>query len=553
LRIEVATDLSAEIVTDKQRLEGVLTNLLGNAIKFTEHGEVALRIGKPHRDLALTQAELFTTGIAFEVSDTGIGISLDAHERVFAPFEQIESRTARRYGGSGLGLAIARESVTLLGGELLLTSVPGKGSTFTCVLPNRAHVERPRGDAPTTTESVTLVRPEAPHLLVVEDDPVLADQLAEIIRARRIECVVARTGAEALRLARELRPMGIVLDVKLPDIDGFTVMQRLKDEMGEIPVHFVSGLPEAERGLALGAIGYLTKPATREELLGMVRTLTVPRGARDARKILVVEDDEREAESIVALLSHAQLTATHVTSAGTALAALETDRFACLVLDLGLPDMDGLGLLETLNGRALGHTPAVVVHTGRALTKKETRELEAYAAAVVLKDGESAKRLVDEVRLFVRHLEANLTKETQSKPPNAFPEVSLSGKTILLAEDDMRTAYAVSALLRSKGAEVLLAETGVEVLDLLGRHPEVRGVLMDVMMPEMDGYEAMRRVRADARFAALPVIALTAKAMKGERERCLDAGASDYLTKPVESERLLATLGNWLGGANGAG
>jgi CheY-like chemotaxis protein/signal transduction histidine kinase len=558
LRIEIADGLPESIRTDAQRLERVLTNLVGNAIKFTEHGEVALRIGRPSPSLLLEREELQSGAIAFEVSDTGIGIAADAQERVFAPFEQIESRAARRYAGSGLGLAIARESVTLLGGELLLKSIPGKGSTFTCVLPlgtpRLSQESRQPAGGDTIADDRASIRPGDSHLLVVEDDPVLGEQLVEIIRARRIKVVIARTGSEGLRLAKELRPSGIVLDVKLPDIDGFTVMERLREEVSQkIPVHFVSGLQEAERGLSMGAIGYLTKPATRGELVRMVRTLSASRGGEAALNILVVEDDVREGEAIVELLAQANMAASRVTTATAALDALGTESYACLILDLGLPDMDGLELLETLNARELKGAPAVVVHTGRALTKRETRELEAYASAVVLKDGDSAERLVDEVRLFVRHLEAGLTREQEDPAARPLPEVSFAGTTILLAEDDMRTAYAVSALLRSKGAEVLLAETGIEVLDLLGRHPEVRGVLMDVMMPEMDGYEAMRRVRADARFVTLPVIALTAKAMKGERERCLAAGASDYLTKPVDAERLLSTLRTWLGGENAAG
>jgi CheY-like chemotaxis protein/HAMP domain-containing protein len=554
LRVEVEDGLPDVIHTDAQRVERVLTNLVGNAIKFTERGEVALRIQRPDPKLSLTRTDLaLDRAIAFAVSDTGIGIAPEAQERVFAPFEQIEQRTDRRYAGTGLGLAIASESVGLLGGELVLTSQPGVGSTFTCVLPiGQGEVQHHE-----VIDDRASIRAEEPHLLAIEDDAVLAGQLLDIIRARNFKAVIASSGAEGLRLARELQPTGIVLDVKLPDLDGWTVMDRLRRDprTSRIPVHFVSGVDEAERGLSLGAIGYLTKPATRAELLSVVQTLTAPLSDEVARRILVVEDDVREGESIVALLSQEKMEAMHVASAAAALEALKQETFACMVLDLGLPDMDGLGLLESLNVRELPRAPAVVVHTGRALTKRETKELEAYAAAVVLKDGDSAERLVDEVRLFVRHLEAGLPKQ-QRLPSSAprLPDVSLAETTILVAEDDMRTAYAVSALLRGKGAQVLLAETGVEVLELLGKHPEVRGVLMDVMMPEMDGYEAMRRLRQDRRYAELPVIALTAKAMKGERERCLEAGASDYLTKPVDGERLLATLGSWiLGRGNGAG
>ncbi|HEY3594121.1 MAG TPA: response regulator, partial [Polyangiaceae bacterium] len=305
-----------------------------------------------------------------------------------------------------------------------------------------------------------------------------------------------------------------------------------------------------ERGLALGAVGYLTKPTTHAELASVVRTLTSKSGG-DSQRVLVVEDSDLEGDSILALLRKENVEPTRVKSANAALAALETERFGCIILDLGLPDMDGLGLLETLSTRGDFSMPRVVVHTARALTKKETQRLQAYAEAVILKDGQSDERLVEEIRLFVRHVKESLPTEKQPRAvEQPSGDVSLEGMKILVAEDDMRTVYALSALLRGKGADILVADNGREALELLARNPDVRGVLMDVMMPEMDGYEAMRRLRKERRFSELPVIALTAKAMKGERERCLDAGASDYLTKPVDSQRLLTTLQNWL--CNGA-
>jgi hypothetical protein len=377
---------------------------------------------------------------------------------------------------------------------------------------------------------------------------VLAATLLEIIRARGFKGVVATSGEEGLRCARELEPYGIVLDVKLPDVDGWNVMQRLQSDPAtrSIPVHFISGLDERDRGLSLGAIGYLTKPASHAELVGMVRSLTPLAGA-SSRTVLVVEDDPREGQSIVDVLARDGIQAEHVLSAAAAVEALERARFGCMILDLGLPDMDGLALLDSLRSREDLTAPPVVVHTGRALTKQEAHQLEAYAEAIIVKDGRSAERLLDEVKLFVRHVEQRLPWPRRPKPSEPAPsDGSLRGTTILLAEDDMRTAYAISALLRGKGAEVLVAENGREALELLATHANVRGVLMDVMMPEMDGYEAMRRLREDARFAELPVIALTARAMKGERDRCLAAGASEYLTKPVDADLLLSTLRAWL-------
>jgi CheY-like chemotaxis protein/signal transduction histidine kinase len=568
LALVLAQDLPNRLVTDEQRLERILVNLLGNAIKFTERGSVTLRIGRPEPGVRFERSELRAEStIAFSVTDTGIGIAAEAQERVFAPFEQLESDVSRRYAGTGLGLAIARESARLLGGELRVQSHPGVGSTFTCYLPERAHADEgeplaedvaqrvQRAPAAAVADDRGTLNAREPHLLVIEDDPVLAEQLVEIIHSRKLKVVVANTGREGLLHANERQPHGIILDVKLPDIDGWTLMERLQQAPAtrSIPVHFISGVDAPARGLSLGAIGYLTKPATHAELVRAVRALA-PGPAGTSGRVLVVEDDASNGQSVLEILTKENVEGHHVTSANAALKALESEDFGCIILDLGLPDMDGLRLLETLQSNA--KLPRVVVHTGRALTKKETRQLEAYAEAVILKDGDSAERLLEEIRLFVRHLKENLAQDQE--PVSAgrrASEISLEGVKILLAEDDMRTVYALCALLRSKGADVVVAENGREALELLAATPDVKGVLMDIMMPEMDGYEAMRRLRQDARFSGLPVIALTARAMKGERERCLEAGANEYLTKPVDGDRLLLAMQSWRGksGSNGAG
>ena len=411
-------------------------------------------------------------------------------------------------------------------------------------------VRAPSGGAPLArvADDRETLKPDEPHLLIIEDDPIFAAQLAEIIHARRFKVLIAAEGREGLRLAKAHRPQGIILDVRLPDIDGWAVMERLgfEPETRRIPVHFVSALDAPERGLAMGAVGYLTKPATREELVAVVETLA-PQTIERARRILVVEDDTSRGETLVERLEGEGLQVRYVQSGGAALQALERDKFSCIVLDLGLPDMDGLGFLERLRARGDIETPPVVVHTGRALTKDETRRLEAYAEAVVLKEGRSTERLLEEIRLFIRHVKARLPASRTFAPPRVpVADVHLDKRRILLVDDDMRTVYALSALLRAKGAEVLIADTGRAALEVLGEHPDTEGVLMDVMMPEMDGYEAMRRIRQDARFERLPVIALTAKAMKGEREKCIEAGASDYLTKPIDADQLLTMLQAWL-------
>jgi CheY-like chemotaxis protein/signal transduction histidine kinase/HAMP domain-containing protein len=571
--VEVDSTLPATIATDRQRVDQILTNLLGNAIKFTQQGQVTLRISRPGADARLLRADVtIDRTIAFAVSDTGIGIAAHEQERVFTPFQQIDGRTDRRYGGTGLGLSIAREMAALLGGELQLESTPGKGSTFTCYLPAEsglpAHTsgfldmvlaEPPSaedrrapaepGAARAQGDDRALIAPDEPHLLVIEDDPHFAQHVVDIIHARHFKAILASNGRQGLELAKKHRPQGIILDVKLPDIDGWTVMEHLgfDADTRRIPVHFVSALHAPQRGLAMGAVGYLTKPATREEIIRVVEILA-PQTVERSRRILVIEDDTDQGGKLVERLEGEGLQVRFVQSGGAALEVLEYDRFSCIVLDLGLPDVDGLGLLELLRARTDVEMPPIVVFTGRSLTKDETRRIEDYAQAVVLKEGRSTERLLGEIRTFIEHVKERLpagpAPVTPSPPVNA---VRLGGKKILLVDDDMRTVYALAALLRAKGAEVLAADNGREALTLLGEHPDASGVLMDVMMPEMDGYEAMRRIRQDARFVRLPVIALTAKAMQGEREKCLAAGASDYLTKPIDAEHLLAMLQLWLG------
>jgi DNA-binding response OmpR family regulator len=392
--VEVDSDVPSSISTDRHRLERILTNLLGNGIKFTNRGQVSLQVRRA-RSQGFPKREGLSpnSSLAFIVSDTGIGIAGDAQQRVFAPFEQIESRPDRRYGGSGLGLAIARESALLLGGDLTLESEPGRGSTFTCYVPYDApetarkvgRLAAPVADARDDGENL---EPGEASLLIIEDDPVFAEQLVNIIHKRGFKALVATSGDRGIEIARERRPAGIVLDVHLPDIDGWTVIERLRSESATraIPVHFVSAIDAPERGLALGAVGFLTKPASLEELIGVVQKLTRP--AEAAQPILVVEDSVDQGESLVALLALASLTANHVTSAQAAIVALEREPHACMVLDLGLPDMDGLMLLEELEKREIPRPP-VVVHTGRALTKDERRRLEAYCQTIVVKDGHS--------------------------------------------------------------------------------------------------------------------------------------------------------------------
>ncbi|HSZ81811.1 MAG TPA: response regulator [Polyangia bacterium] len=554
--VSVAPGLPAEIDSDRRRLEQILTNLLGNAIKFTKQGEVALRIEPAGADVTLRRRDAAPADfIALAVSDTGLGIASEDHERVFAPFEQVDAAADRRYGGTGLGLGIARELATLLGGELQLRSALGAGSTFVCYVPRVA----PRVAAATPTSPVA-VPPRAPaaaagaSLLLIEDDPVFSRTFGEVIEAHGLACLRAATGQAGLRLAREQRPKGIILDVRLPDMDGWRVMEKLRaDPMtAAIPVHFVSALDASARGLAMGAVGYLTKPVTRRDLIGVVESL-VPRASAHATRVLVVEDDAVTADSVLRMLEAEGLEARRVSSGEEALATLGRERFGCMILDLSLPEINGLDLLRALRDEVGADAPKVVVYTARALSQAETVALEAYAEAIVLKDGASVERLLDEVRLFVRRFQqsgaARAADTTAPRPPEARPDrldTRFAGRKILVVDDDMRTVYALSATLRAKGVDVVVADTGKQALETLDGRPDVDVVLMDIMMPEMDGYEAMRRIRGDGRFGALPIIALTAKAMKGDEARCVEAGASHYLPKPIDPERLLALIATCL-------
>jgi CheY-like chemotaxis protein/signal transduction histidine kinase len=549
--VSVAPDVAEPILTDRRRLEQVLNNLLGNAIKFTPSGGITFRVENAREGQDLRRPGLAASdAVAFSVSDTGLGIAPENHERVFAPFEQVDAAVDRRYGGTGLGLGIARELATLLGGELRLTSALGRGSTFTLVLP----VAGPSGvTAPPPTSTMT--RPPAaarataaprtrrePFLLLIEDDPVFATTFGEVIRSLGLEYQQVPTGEAGLRLARELGPQGIILDVKLPDTDGWRVMEALRADpvTAAIPVHFVSAVDASDRGLAMGAVGYLTKPVTRRDLVSVIEAL-VPAGAVAASRFLVVEDDAAMADSVVRMLEAEGLEVRRAPSAEKALALLGRERFGCMILDLSLPDMNGLDLLHAIREAGLAEVPKVVVYTARALTRAETLTLEAYAEAVVVKDGSSAERLLDEVRLFVRRLQHG-TSSRRARPIELPADVRLEGRRVLVVDDDMRTVYALAATLRAKGADVVVADTGKAALEVLDRQPNIEVVLMDIMMPEMDGYEAMRRIRADGRFGALPIIALTAKAMKGDAERCVEAGASHYLPKPIDADRLMALL-----------
>jgi HAMP domain-containing protein/CheY-like chemotaxis protein/signal transduction histidine kinase len=573
LTFEVATDqhLSRSMVTDSKRLQQVLKNLLSNAFKFTEEGGVRLTVspaksGWSHDHPILASAAAV---IAFEVSDTGIGIPPEKQRIIFEAFQQADAGTSRKYGGTGLGLAISRELANLLGGEIQLTSVPSHGSTFTLYLP-QTYVgpsamnvpertlptlpvqlakltvsEEPAQNVPDDRENL---QPEDTVLLIVEDDPHYARVLCDLSHDKGFKVLVARRGSEALSLAHEFHPGAISLDVFLPDMLGWTVLNHLKQDPAtrHIPVQMLTLDEDRHHGLARGAFSFVTKPTTPE---GLEAALTRLREyARPRRKrLLVVEDNPAEQLSIRELLGYDDIDVTTVSTGAEALAAVGSESFDCAVLDLRLPDMSGFEILERFRDNpALSDLP-VIVFTGRELSSEEDAQLHTLARSVVVKNVESPERLLDETALFLHRVVSDLPIEKQRMLDRLHrSDDALVGKKVLVVDDDVRNIFALSSVLERRGMSVLTAGTGRQAIDLLESTPDVMIVLMDIMMPEMDGYETMQVIRQKSALRRLPIIALTAKAMKGDREKCLEAGASEYLAKPVNTDQLLSALRTWL-------
>lgn len=566
--VQFGPHLPPAIVSDSQRLEQVLRNLLSNAIKFTEKGAVTLRIER--RD----------DRIAFITKDTGIGIAASQQQRVFEAFHQGDGALNRRYGGTGLGLSISRELAALLGGDIQLSSVEGEGSQFTLLLPGEPgaagtagpaqaapavatsamHAPPPSRPAPALSAAPAVaddrheLTPEAPPrrlALVVEDDPQFAGILYDLAHEMQYRCLVAGHAAEALELASTHLPQAILLDVRLPDGSGLSVLQRLKEDprTRHIPVHVIAGEDFRDIALPMGAVGTAIKPTTREELVDIFRKLE-RHGADEVRRLLLVEDDQRQRDSIAHLIGDDDIEVVAVERGEEALRLLDEQHFDCMVIDLKLPDMDGTELLSRMAARSGDAAPPpVIVYTGRNLSREEEAELNRYSRSIIIKGARSPERLLDEVTLFLHRVEARMSGERQELLRSARNrEQVFDGRKVLLVDDDMRNIFALTSVLEQRGLTVEAARNGVEALEKLEAHSDIDLVLMDVMMPVMDGLEATRRIRDDARWQKLPVIAITAKAMRDDQEQCRRAGCNDYLAKPIDPDRLVSLLRVWLPG-----
>ncbi len=567
--------MGRSLVTDSKRLQQVLKNLLSNAFKFTEHGSVQLAVSQAKSGWSSDHLILNGAGsvIAFEVSDTGIGIAPEKQRIIFEAFQQADAGTSRKFGGTGLGLAISRELANLLGGEIQLKSAPGHGSTFTLYLPQTyvgpavptvSKTGEKSGAATGTATfltTVTVAKQETRIeddrdnlqtgdnlLLIVEDDPNYASVLCDLSRDKGFKVLIANTGAEGLALAREFHPTAVSLDVFLPDMLGWTVLNHLKQDptTRHIPVQMLTLDEDRRHGLSRGAFAYVTKPSTTEEIdAALVRIRDYAQ--RQRKRLLVVEDNPAEQLTISALLGHEDIDIDVTSSGQAALTALSNGAYDCIVLDLRLPDISGFDVLAQLRDDAELKDIPVVVFTGRELNPEEDAQLHTLARSVVVKDVESPERLLDETALFLHRVITDLPEEKQNMLDRLHrSDDALAGRKVLVVDDDVRNIFAVSSVLERRGMTVLSAGTGREAIETIESTPDLAIVLMDIMMPEMDGYETMQVIRQNPALRRLPIIALTAKAMKGDRERCLEAGASEYLAKPVNTEQLLSALRIWL-------
>ncbi|MBG6111622.1 CheY-like chemotaxis protein/signal transduction histidine kinase/CHASE3 domain sensor protein [Flavobacterium sp. CG_9.10] len=558
LTCQLANNLPEFIHTDSQRLNQILKNLLSNAIKFTEKGSVTIRIDRNTK-----------TSLNISVTDTGIGISEDKQTTIFEAFQQAEGGTSRKYGGTGLGLSISRELAKLLESEIKVNSNPEEGSTFSLLIPLEIHPEQePANTIPlqpipyiprsgndvnylnysTIEDDRDTINPTDKVLLIIEDDKNFAGILLKQANKKGFKCLSAATGEDGLLLATKFIPQAIILDIGLPGIKGKQVLQELKADpsVRHIPVHIISANDRSLEPIREGAVEYLMKPISKdalEEAFNRIENFV----NRKIKNLLIIEDNENSRKAIKILIGNGDVKCFEAGTGKEALEIYQQNQIDCVILDIGLPDMSGFDLihkLEDIKGRNL---PPIIVYTGKELTKEENDLLHKYAESIIIKGIKSEERLLDETALFLHRTISNLPKSKQTIINNLHDkEAIFHSKKILLVDDDMRNVFALSKILQERGMDVIKSENGKNALEMLDKHTNIDLVLMDIMMPEMDGYEAMKRIRSQVKFRNLPVIALTAKAMKDDKQKCIDAGANDYITKPIDVERLLSLMRVWL-------
>lgn len=557
---KIENDLPDHIFTDRQRLEQIIRNLISNAIKFTQNGSISLIVQKNSENT-----------IAFSVKDTGIGISPEKHALIFEAFQQAEGGTSRKYGGTGLGLSISKELAKLIHGSISLSSTPDVGSTFTLVIPNNLNASISITESTFKENTVNVYSNKSnlkneersiykldddraettkgdKSILIIEDDEVFANILMEQARERKFKVLVTATGEEGLLLAEKYAPKAIILDLTLPLMDGKAVLASLKGNpfLRHIPVHIISASDRTLDTIKRGAVEYLSKPVNRIDLENAFLRIENFIN-RKLKNLLIVEDDENSRRSIKLLIGETDVKCFEAGSGTEALDVIKNNHIDCVVLDLGLPDMTGFQLIELLEREDKETIPPIIVYTGRELTKAENEILQNHAETIIIKGVKSEERLLDETAIFLHRTIEKLPENQQHIITELYDKDAIFlHKKILLVDDDMRNIFALSKVLKEAGMEIIKAENGIKALEALDKHPEVDLVLMDIMMPEMDGYEAMRRIRKQSKFIDLPVIALTAKAMKEDKNKCIEAGASDYFSKPIDIDRLLSLMRIWI-------